>query len=127
MSDDVTSFESEDQARFLGEIVVQVMDELMARAPALDDFSEKDLIAVSTAVGKAAWRGLLRGAVTVVDQANDVWSQNYLPGLRRDLPAATLPDVFLGMTFLDPETGDAPIGPDVWADLYGADGGTGGA
>jgi hypothetical protein len=79
----------------LSEVLRETLDELWSRAPELRDLSERDLVAIGTAVSKAAYRGALGG---IAHHAHAV-SQN---GYRGD-------------TWLRAPDGDLSI-PDPWAD-----------
>jgi hypothetical protein len=107
----------EDQTKYMLEIVQAVGDELLDRLGT--DLDEKDQVAVTTAIGKAARRGMLRGfavcAYAVQQQMDDVIAQ-----LRAQLP----PQIELSSeirinAFLQGPEGDIGPEPDPWDDIFG--------
>lgn len=107
----------EDQTKYMVEIVRAVGDELLDRLGT--NLGEKDQVAVTTAIGKAAWRGMLRGfsacSYAVQQQMDDVIAQ-----LRAQLP----PQIELSSeirinAFLQGPEGDIGPEPDPWDDMFG--------
>jgi hypothetical protein len=86
---------------FAEEIFKQCWDELLTRVDGLGDLPDADAVAISTAVGKAAWRGVLRGMALVTHEINQ--------------KSSTQVDLVLNR----PE--DDTFEPDAWAEQYGQD------
>lgn len=103
------SDEAMDVGREATEIFNEVFAELSSRlVGSLADISEGDRDAVLTAIGKAAWRGILRGiAITT-----------YAVNRQADDEEARDPDA--DVIRLDPQMRVSPE-PDMWAERHGGD------
>jgi hypothetical protein len=107
----------EEQSQYLAEIVATVAGELFDQRLDSRDLSEKDALAITTALGKAAWQGLLRGVASHSHIVNEVLAGK-LEELRRVVP----PDIQLPSILVDTRiVGQEGYGsePDAWAERYG--------
>jgi hypothetical protein len=109
----------DDQAVYITEIFKAVAAELGERLD-VQDLSEKDELAITTAIAKAAWRGFLRGVATQSHGINQTLTARF-EQLRRELPPdVVLPDITVE-TWLVGSDGDIGSEPDAWFERYGDD------
>lgn len=88
-------------------IANQVRSELAGRLEC--DLGDRDALAISTALTKAAWRGFFEGVATNSEATNEQWAKTFAE-LRPQLPPSVqLPDK---ITTLFPE-----LDPDFWRTL----------
>lgn len=103
----------EDVTPYLSEIGTQVMGVLLDRLDC--ELSEKDAVAVATAVTQAAQRGFYTGTATCATGANAAW-RDIREQLAAQAPGARIPE-FVVM----PEYSGDPAIADLWAERYGGD------
>jgi hypothetical protein len=111
----------EDQGKYITEIMEAVSSELDERLTV--DLSLQDRMAINTALGKAAWRGFLRGMATCAHEANSNWAQ-----MAEKLRAVLPPNVnianagIVDVQIMGDDDGTA-VEADTWAQFYGEEGG----
>jgi hypothetical protein len=88
---------------FAAEIFGDLWSELQTRFPGIDELPERDRIAVGSAIGKAAWRGVLRGIAQLTSEIN-----------RQSGGQVSIE------TWIHRDSEDA-YEPDAWAERYGGE------
>lgn len=112
---------SVDQTAELTAIGISVLEELLDRAPALREASERDRVAIGTAVSKAVHRGFHRGVAIGAGEVNDAWTRSVRPRIQAALPDAVLPTVISHINIVDP-SGETEPEADPWLEDYGTAG-----
>ncbi|WP_249019615.1 hypothetical protein [Conexibacter sp. S30A1] len=106
MSDDPT-----DVTPFVKQIANDLVRELVDRAPSLTELSVRDQDAISTAILKAAWRGILQGLATYQHEFN----------LNAAQMTAGNPELTIQRAQVTVTTVGGVTEPDVWLRKYGDD------
>ena len=101
-----------DHSHFIVSIIEQVAAEMDDRLQV--ELSERDHLAATTAIAKAAVRGLQRGGAETSGQMNDHWQREMRPRLAALLPNVDLPEVVSNLHLEFTEA-------DPWAERYGGD------